>query len=188
MIDWLLQADTYCFILFNMKVANPVFDVIMPFITAQQTWYPVWLFLLIYLPWKGGKKGRWAVLLILLSFAVADASAYRIFKPWIQRIRPCNMVENVHLLVGNKTSWSMPSNHAANFFAIATVLAWFYGKYRLYFYFIAALVAYSRVAVGVHYPFDVLAGALLGYMVSRIWLSIFVIADKKYHLSSDNRE
>jgi undecaprenyl-diphosphatase len=182
MVDFLIQIDTFLFVLFNVKLANPLFDIIMPFITAQQSWYAVWLFLLIYLPWKGGKKGRWAILLILLSFAAADASAYRIFKPWIQRIRPCNVIENVHLLVGNKTSWSMPSNHAANFFAVATVLSWFYRKYRGYFYFLAALVAYSRVAVGVHYPFDVMAGALLGYTVAKIWLCLFTIADKKYQL------
>ncbi len=181
MIDYLIHIDTLLFVFFNIKLANPLFDVIMPFITAQQSWYPVWLFLLIYLPWKGGKKGRWALLLILLSFAAADASAYRIFKPWIQRVRPCNVVENVHLLVGNKTSWSMPSNHAANFFAVAAVLSWFYRKYRVYFYSLSALVAYSRVAVGVHYPFDVLAGALLGYIVARVWLYLFVRADKKYH-------
>jgi undecaprenyl-diphosphatase len=157
----------------------------MPIITAQESWYPVWAFLLIYLPWKGGTKGRWILLLIILSFAMADASAYRIFKPMIQRIRPCNVVENVHLLVANKTSWSMPSNHAANFFAIATILAWFYRKYSYFFYFLAVLVAYSRIAVGVHYPFDVTLGALLGGTVAYLWIYAFKWADKKYHLLSE---
>ena len=185
MIEFLIHLDSILFIFFNVQLANPVFDVVMPFVTAQESWYPVWLFLLIYLPWKGGKKGRWVVLLILLSFAVADASAYRIFKPLIQRIRPCNVFENVHLLLENKTSWSMPSNHAANFFAVATILAWFYRKYRFCFFFFAVLVAYSRVAVGVHYPFDVISGALLGYGIARLWLYLFVGMDKKYHLLSE---
>ena len=66
----------------------------------------------------------------------------------------------------------MPSSHAANFFALATVFSYFYKKYQIIFWSLAALVAYSRVAVGVHYPFDVLVGAAVGYLCCTVWLMI----------------
>ncbi|MEJ2542483.1 MAG: phosphatase PAP2 family protein [Calditrichaceae bacterium] len=97
----------------------------------------------------------------------------RIMKPSFMRIRPCNVVEEVHLLVKNKTSKSMPSSHAANFFAVATVFSYFYRKYQWIFWFLASLVAYSRVAVGVHYPFDILIGAFSGALFAAFWIYMF---------------
>jgi len=126
----------------------------------------------VLLIWKGGKRGRWAVLIALLAVAITDPLVSRILKPFFQRIRPCNALEDVHLLVRKSKAYSMPSAHAANFFAAATVFSYFYRKYQWIFWTIAALVAYSRISVGVHYPFDVLVGALVGVAVSVVWILI----------------
>ena len=67
----------------------------------------------------------------------------------------------------------MPSSHAANFFAVATVFSYFYRKYQWIFWFLASLVAYSRVAVGVHYPFDILVGAMSGVLFGAFWIYMF---------------
>ena len=68
------------------------------------------------------------------------------------------------------------SSHAANMYAAATILGYFYSQHKKIFFTIAALVAYSRVYVGVHYPGDILFGGLLGYglgwMVLTFWVMI----------------
>lgn len=172
-LELLNQIDTTLFIFFNMQLANPVFDIVMPFVTYRQTWYPVWVVLTIGLLWKGGKKGRFVVLIAILSVALADQVVNQLLKPWFQRVRPCNVVEGVHLLLNKKTSHSMPSSHAANFFAVGTVFAYFYRKYQVIFWFFASLVAYSRVAVGVHYPFDILVGSFSGVLFAAFWIILF---------------
>ena len=176
------HIDSALFIFFNVHLANPVFDVIMPFVTDKHTWYPVWLVTIILLSWKGGTKGRWVVFIAIVAVATADLSVNRILKPLFHRIRPCNVVEGAHLLLGKKSSFSMPSSHAANFFTLATVFSYFYRKYQIIFWFLAALVAYSRIAVGVHYPFDVLVGSLLGLAIARGWIELFKnwLAKKEY--------
>ena len=173
MLNFLNQIDTILFIFLNAKLANPVFDIIMPFVTYKQTWYPVWAIAIIGLLWKGGKKGRWIVLIVILSVVTTDLIVNKMMKPSFQRIRPCNVIEEAHLLLGKKSSKSMPSSHAANFFALATVFSYFYRKYQWIFWFLASLVAYSRIAVGVHYPFDVFVGAICGSLFGIFWIIFF---------------
>ena len=173
MIEFLQQLDTQLFFFFNVHLANSVFDVVMPFITNKTTWYPVWGVLIIGLLWKGGVKGRWVVLITLLTVLTADQVVNQLLKPLFGRVRPCIAVEGAHLLLGKKYSFSMPSSHAANFFAVAMVFSYYYGRYKFIYWFFAVLVAYSRIAVGVHYPFDVLAGAVAGVLFGWLWIYIF---------------
>ena len=173
MLETLNAIDVQLFLFFNVTIANPFFDIFMPFITDKWTWVPVWIVTIIGLVWKGGKKGRWAVILAILSVSSADLVSHRVLKKSIQRIRPCNAIEQTHLTVKRTRSYSMPSNHAANFFALATVFSFFYRRYWLLFYSLALLVAFSRVSVGVHYPFDALAGAIVGSMLAYLILYIY---------------
>lgn len=172
MLEFLRHMDTSLFVFFNQTLANPVFDVIMPFITDKRTWIPVWLITIVLLLWKGGRRGRWAVLTAVLAFGLADPLVSRILKPLVHRIRPCNVLEGVHLLVHKSRGLSMPSAHAANFFALAAVFSYFYRRFQWILWSLAFLVAYSRIAVGVHYPFDVLVGALVGLGSAGIWILI----------------
>lgn len=172
MLEFFQNIDATLFLFFNRDLANPVFDVVMPFITNKYNWFPVWAILIILLLWKGGKRGRWAVLVALLAFGLAEPVVNRILKPLIQRIRPCKVLEDVHLLINCSSGKSMPSSHAANYFALATAFSYFYRKYQWIFWTLAASVAYSRIAVGVHYPFDVLVGALTGFLCGLVWILI----------------
>ncbi len=182
LLTFLNRVDTWLFVFFNVHLANSFFDVLMPFVTNKHNWYPVWALTIILLLWKGGKKGRWVVLIALLAVATSDIGVNRFLKPLFHRVRPCNVVENAHLLLGKKSSFSMPSSHATNFFTLATVFGYYYKKYQIVFWLLAALVAYSRIAVGVHYPFDVLVGAALGILVGRLWIYFFkqILASKNY--------
>jgi len=172
-VEFLNFIDTELFLFLNVTIANPVFDVAMPFITNKWSWAPLWLVLAVGLLWKGGKQGKWILLSAILAVSSADLVGHRVLKKNIKRIRPCNAIEQTHLTVRKTGSYSMPSNHAANFFAVATIFSFFFRRYRKWFYSIAVVVAFSRISVGVHYPFDAVVGALVGYILARLVIYLY---------------
>ena len=95
-----------------------------------------------------------------------------LLKAIFHRTRPCHVHLDVHLLAGCTRSFSLPSNHASNMFAVAAVgwLALRRGRWALPA--LAAAVAYSRIYLGVHYPSDVIAGALWGVVAG--WVCFHV--------------
>ncbi len=118
----------------------------------------------IALIWKGGSKGRWTVALAIITVLITDPTVYRIIKPLVGRSRPCHDLSLVwvRLVDGCGGRFSFPSSHAANMFGLAMVIGAFYKTARCYLYPVAALVAIGRVYLGVHYPSDVIAGAIYG--------------------------
>jgi len=149
-VEWL---DIKLFYLINNGTQNQIFDILMPWITKRNNWWPFIGAALIYLLAFGKRKGRAAVVVVGISVGLSDYTASSVIKPFIDRIRPCHILEGVNLLVTCTKSYSFPSSHAANIFALAVA-----GSY----YFRRA----SRIYVGVHYPFDVVGGALFGTMIS----------------------
>lgn len=111
----------------------------------------------------GGRRGRVAALLAIVAVGLADQIAAELVKPAVDRLRPCFALPEVRLLLPRQAhSPSFPSNHAANAFAAAvTLFAWRRGAGWTAL-ILAALIAWSRVHVGVHYPSDIGAGAVLG--------------------------
>lgn len=165
MLEFLDTLDTSLFFIINRDLQNALFDGFMPFITNKEHWYPVFLVIIVGLLWKGGKKGRIVVGLLIPVIVLSDQISASLIKPFFDRMRPCEAMqelEMVNMLIGLKTSPSFPSSHAANSFAAATFFAHYYPRFRWIYFAIAVVIAYSRVYVGVHYPFDVLVGALLG--------------------------
>ncbi len=141
-------------------------DRLMPFLTELGNWHvPIlvaWTALLLF----GGARGRWAALLLIPLIAASDQMSSNLLKNLFDRVRPCNALADVHLLVGCSSSFSMPSSHAANFGAAAVHLSWFYPRAAPGLAGLALLVGYSRVYVGVHYPFDVLVGFAVGALAA----------------------
>ncbi len=157
-----MEFDRWLFRTINQEGANPLFDAVMPFLTDFSNFeIPlaiVWVLLLVF----GGRRGRVTALAVAITLLLTDQVSSHVVKPLAQRERPCVALEEVRLLVGFKNTLSFTSSHAANIFGAATVLSLAYGRLTAGFLIIAAAVAYSRVYVGVHYPFDVIAGAVLG--------------------------
>ena len=160
----LSEIDSRTFSHINITFQNDLFDVLMPFITSKA--YLIFLPLFIWMLYKERKNALIILGIALSSLLVADWFANEL-KLSFERIRPCNALDNVRLLVGCGRSFSFPSNHAVNAFAFATP---FYlmtkGRARAVFFFVALLVGFSRVYVGVHYPSDVIAGALFGTLMA----------------------
>lgn len=161
LLERLNALDRKLFFLINEVLRNPLFDWLMPFVTgARHFAVPLLLLSLALLIW-GGRKGRSILLSALILVILADASA-GVLKGLFERPRPCQALTQVSLLVGCSSSFSLPSNHAVNAFALATLFAFYYRKLAFPLFAMAVLVGYSRVYVGVHYPLDVLMGALWG--------------------------
>ena len=165
MIELIDRLDTALFFIINRDLQNAIFDWFMPFVTNKKNWYPLFLIIIVGLLWKGGKKGRIAVALLIPVIVLSDQLSASLIKPFFDRMRPCEAMrdlEMVNMLIGLKTSPSFPSSHAANSFAAATFFGHYYPRFKWLYFAIATIIAYSRVYVGVHYPLDVIAGALLG--------------------------
>jgi undecaprenyl-diphosphatase len=143
----------------RVSALDPVFR----WLTYAGTWGAIWLVIALVL---AVMRRRWQ---ILLWVAVADLAAQlstELLKELIHRHRP-----HVHTLVALPHSHSFPSGHAASSFACAVVLAAFAPRLRWPLYILAGLIAVSRAYVGVHFPLDVVAGALWGDLLGRLTLA-----------------
>ena len=158
---FLYALDRDIFLTVNQTLRNPAFDLLMPALSNK------WLGLTLaagVVPWLLVRYGRraWLVIaLAVLAVALSDLGAGFI-KHAVQRIRPCHVLPEVHLLAGCTRSFAMPSNHASNIFALAGAISLFLPGWRSSTLILAVGVAYSRMYVGVHYPADVLVGAAWG--------------------------
>ena len=148
----------------------------MPFITDANNWILPILFLILYLGFFKRKKGKIALCLLIISLSLNDSICAQILKPFFERVRPSHMsIEGLNLLVSKGGKWSMPSNHASNMFSLAVILSYFYGRFKVILFLLATVIAISRVYVGVHYPGDVIIGALIGYIISWTMITLWVI-------------
>jgi membrane-associated phospholipid phosphatase len=111
-----------------------------------------------------------------VAIGIADQTSISLLKPLVGRIRPCNALlpDQVRLLVRCSKAFSFPSAHAANSFAMATVIAWRFPRIAALGFAVAFVVAYSRVYVGVHYPLDAIGGAVVGLVAGRLAVWIVV--------------
>ena len=160
--------------LFNRSAANPFFDFVFPFITDSSNWFLPLLVFYIYLFREDWRRALKAFLITVVCLILTDAVAAQIIKPVVGRIRPSHeLTDMVRLLVGRGGKYSFPSNHAANSMAFAIVTGFFYPQMRRWLLFIAILVGFSRVYVGVHYPGDVMAGALFGLVIGNFILHVY---------------
>ena len=151
--------DNYLFLLINQNLQNDVFDIAMPFITHSG--YLIFVMVLVPLFFNDWRKGVLIFILCIMGFFIAD-NIVLILKKYFERPRPCNELQNVRLLIACTGSFSFPSGHAATSFAMASIIGHLFRSGAVPAFLLAFLVAFSRIYVGVHYPSDVLGGAVVG--------------------------
>ena len=177
MINFLYNIDLEIFYFINHTLANPVFDKFFPFITDLHNWIIAYTILLLILFFKGGRIGKIAFFGIIIVIAASDQLSSNLLKHYFQRIRPCNALNDVRLLVGKTSSFSFPSSHAVNNFAAAVFFLKLFPKYKWTLIIVASLLAFSRPYVGVHYPFDIFGGAIIGSIVGYLFALLALKVD-----------
>jgi len=189
----LINLDIWLFFLVNHSSANVLFDILMPALTSRGYLlalpFGAYMIALALKQTPEKRRGElyyaiWTIVVAVISFMVADWTTNEI-KYFIERIRPCNALEGVRLLGGCSKSFSMPSGHSTNSFAYAFALfIMARGRvslpWRIYPLVLAALVAYSRPYIGVHYPADIVSGAVVGALSAITMATLFRFAAVKY--------
>lgn len=181
MLEKIIQFDQNLFFAINHGLSNPFFDWLMPALRNRFFWTPLYLFMAIFFIRNYGKKG-WLMLIFLgLTFGLTDFFSSSILKPAVERLRPCNDPEikaDVKNIIACGTGFSFPSSHASNHFALAVFLILlFYHKWKLILpiaLFWAASVSFAQIYVGVHYPLDIISGAIIGGMIGYVMITILL--------------
>ena len=174
-LDWLDQIDRSKLYFINDTLSNPIFDLFFTTITNEHIWAIPALIGLVTLIVRGGKRGKIAAGLLLITAIATDKTVVEIIKPAIGRLRPSHaLADTVNLLVPKGGRYGFVSAHAANIFVGTTILSYFYDQWKKPLLFLAFSVALSRVYVGVHYPGDVLFGGLFGYGMAWLIITLWV--------------
>lgn len=171
MIESLLRLDTELFLYLNGHYAAWL-DPIMVWATERTSWFPFYAVLVGWLGWRYRWQGLWIILTIAVAVALGDQITSSILKPLTLRLRPCHvsaLQALIHPVLPCGGQYGFASSHAANTFAMATVLTLLLGHRQpwvKWLYLWAIVVSYSRIYVGAHYPLDVLAGAGVGVLAA----------------------
>lgn len=151
--------------LFLNGLHSPPLDWFFKTITEPDNFRIPFLVLMILVLWKGSARLRVVLLLTLCAVTLSDMIGADL-KHLSARLRPCHVFfDAARFLVNESDSFSFPSNHAANSFAAVVFLSLEFRRRKwtvAVLFTIAALIGYSRIYLGAHYPLDVLGGALLG--------------------------
>ena len=163
-MNWLLDLDRALMRLLNVEFTHPFLDRVLPLFSDFDVWIIPFIILLIVIVIKERLKGVFIVAGLGLTILLSETISTRVVKELVGRIRPCHIHEWVRL-VGSycPNSAAFTSTHATNITAAITFLSFFFPRWLLFVMIpLAIIVGYSRVYKGVHYPLDVIGGAILG--------------------------
>jgi undecaprenyl-diphosphatase len=192
--EQLLQIDKDLLLFLN-SLHNPFLDVLMYWMTSLWFWLPV-LAIILWFMWKHYQKKLGLILAFLVLSIVFSDQLSGIIKDKVARSRPSRNTEisdRLHLHVSSDGEvyrggeYGFVSSHAANGFALTLLLIYFFkpvGKrIRWLFPLWTILFVYTRIYLGVHYPTDIICGALVGLICGFFTLLLYRLAEKRIRLS-----
>lgn len=184
-IEPLIKIDKELFIYLN-SIHSPFWDEIMWGISGKYLWIPLYAIMLYYIIVKFRLKSIPIIISIILLIVLSDQISTQIVKNLFHRLRPCHNQEFAGIihLVNNYCAgqFGFVSSHASNTFAFATFIALLFRKKSLTCFILtwALVVSYSRIYLGVHYPADIICGAVFGSGLAIIIFGLYKIIQKKF--------
>ena len=172
-------------LLFLNSLNTPFWDKVMYAISGKIIWAPLYLAILIWMGFRYKRKFLIIVLFIILAVTLADQISVQLFKNLFQRLRPCHepaLQGMVHLVKGKCGGlYGFVSSHATNSFNVALLSLMLIRKkwYSVSIILWAAIISYSRIYLGVHYPGDVICGSLLGALIGWGVYKLYEVTDNK---------
>jgi undecaprenyl-diphosphatase len=161
----LQDLDYFLFHLINHSLNNEILSPLMIFVSSR--WFGVLVLLGIIVYARKRPYFWWVLLGVVIVTVLADKANYIFLKPYFARLRPCKD-PNIDAIIVYSCSgrFGFPSNHSLNGFLVAFLFTKYIPKCGYIFITIAALVGFSRIYLGVHYPLDILGGAALAFCLS----------------------
>ena len=187
----ILSLDHQLFFFVNRSLSNDLFDWILPLARNKYTWIPFYVFIAAFV-FMNLKKSKWLfILFVIMNMTMSDQLSSQFIKNKVQRVRPCNQTElkeDIILRVPCKRSFSFTSSHATNHFAIASFLFFTLAGYLMIFkwpiFLWAFIISFAQVYVGIHFPLDILFGALLGTLIGVLNAYLFSITEEFFRARS----
>ncbi len=185
-MDFLIELDKELFLFLNGFHIDWM-DPIMTFISSKAGWIPFYAVLLYLIIKNYGKQSYLIIIGVVLLILCSDQVSSHVFKPVFERPRPCHdevIKDLVYLPNGHcGGAYGFISSHACNVFALAVyvthILKRYYSKIGYLMFIWAAMIAYSRIYMGVHYPGDVVVGTVVGILIGYIVSSLYDYVSKK---------
>jgi undecaprenyl-diphosphatase len=170
-----MTIDIQLFYLFNSLAGQlPVLDWLIVFLASYVAYILITVFLVLLLFSKYSRQEKLRVFIVTVTSAViARLGVTELIRFFYQRPRPLEGLQVYQLLTSSE--WSFPSGHATFFFAMATAIYLYNKKWGVGFFIVAILMTLSRVIAGIHYPSDIIGGALIGIAVACI---VFYLANR----------
>jgi len=178
MFSSLGEFDRNLFWVIN-SMNSPFWDQVMIAVTGKWIWLPFYLALAVWLYLNLKQRAVTIILFALLGLGLSDAISSRLFKPFFERLRPCHepsFAPFLHTPDGCGGEFGFVSSHAANTFGLAFLL-WILLRRHVkgvrWLFVWAAIVSYSRIYLGKHYPADIVGGALVGVLSAFLMYRIY---------------
>lgn len=177
-LEWIQNIDAQILLFIQQYIRQDMMNWFWKDITflGDGGWFWIVLGVVLLIPKKTRKSGFTALLALIIGSVITNL----VLKTAVARIRPYDAVEGLVPLVKKLRDYSFPSGHTCASFSCAVVYYKMYpdikGKGAMV---LAVLIALSRLYVGVHYPTDVLGGAIVGWLSAILALKISVFTEKK---------